>query len=363
MKKNKREHQTARATVFLLLMIYIIMSFSTWKNVPVSEIPRPAVKTVLNGDWEEAVENCLLKHIGFHDALFHLKSQTDLIMGEKMIQNVYITEDRLLEKQFCPEKLSAELINEFYQNDTVPTYLVLVPSASEIYESSLPANALNANQKDMIKLVYADTANGIRCVDAYHILTSLKDNYIYYRTDSHWTSYAAYYVYQSAIQKMGFTPVSYQRYVISHLSTEFRGDLYQKTLYDEIRPDVLDCYTYESGSQIRHVVACYQDGTKEKRKSLYDDSALVSDDMYRFYLGEPCEKLIIRTNLDNGKKLLLYKDDFADCMIPFLIQHYSEICVINLQQTGAAFQELARPSDYTQVMFLCSVMNWNEIFK
>jgi len=110
-------------------------------------------------------------------------------------------------------------------------------------------------------------------------------------------------------------------------------------------------------------VACYQDGTKEKRKSLYDDSALVSDDMYRFYLGEPCEKLIIRTNLDNGKKLLLYKDDFADCMIPFLIQHYSEICVINLQQTGAAFQELARPSDYTQVMFLCSVMNWNEIFK
>ena len=138
---------------------------------------------------------------------------------------------------------------------------------------------------------------------------------------------------------MGFTPVSYQKYVISHLSTDFRGDLYQKTLYDEIKPDVLDCYTYENGSEITGIQVRYQDSTLERRSELYDKSALESDNMYRFYLGEPCETLIIRTNLDNGKKLLLYKDDFGDCMIPFLIQHYSEICVVILSRPGAAFQD------------------------
>ena len=162
---------------------------------------------------------------------------------------------------------------------------------------------------------------------------------------------------------MGFTPVSYQKYVISHLSTDFRGDLYRKTLYNEIKPDVLDCYTYENGSEITGIQVRYQDSTLERRSELYDKSALESDNMYQFYLGKPCECMKIRTNLNNDKKLLLYKDDYADCMIPFLLQHYAEICVVNLEQTGANFENIVSPEDYTQMMFLCSAEKWQEIFQ
>lgn len=363
MKKLKKESGIAYMTVILLSAVYLLFSAGNLKNFNTADFPKLNGQNFLNGEFAEEFEAYLKEYLGFHDSLFQLKSRSDLIIGEKVIQGVYITEERLMKKTSPAGTGSAERINQFYEAHPLPTYLILVPSAAEIYEDTLPANALYTSQEKWIKTVYADTSTGIRCIDAYHILNSLEKSYIYYRTDSHWTSYGAYYVYQSAIQKMGFTPVSYQKYVISHLSTEFKGDLYQKTLYDKIKPDVLDCYTYEKGSQILDIKAYYQNGKIENRTELYDRSALETENMYQFYLGTPCEKLIIKTDLDNGKKLLLYKDNYADCMIPFLLQHYSEICIINLEQTGAEFENIVSPEDYTQMMFLCSAENWQEIFE
>ena len=362
MKKLNKLNITAYITVILLAGIYLLILIFNLKDLNLSDFPELKYQTLINGTFAEEFEEYLKENLSFHDVLFQIKSKTDLIIGEKMIQDIYITEERLMKKPSSFEAGGAEQINEFYDKYPLPCYLVIVPSASEIYEETLPAHGLYTSQEKWIKAVYADTGTGIRCIDTCHILNSLEDSYIYYRTDSHWTSCGAYYVYQSAIQKMGFTPVSYQKYVISHLRTDFRGDLYQKTLYDKVKPDVLDCYTYEKGSQILNITAYYQDGTFENRETLYDHSALESENMYQFYLGKPCEKLIIKTDLDNDKKLLLYKDDYADCMIPFLLQHYEEICVVNLEQTGEQFQNVANPEEYTQMMFLCSAENWKKIF-
>ena len=366
-KHKKKKHKLYyRMLLNIFLVYFIILAETVWnfkdKNL---EFPKPSWQSFINGTWNSELEAYLEENIGFHDVLFQVKNQVNLLIGEKMIQNVYVTKQGLMEKVVSDVEPNADVINNYYHNSniSVPIYFILVPTASAIYESNLPANALNSNQESFIKAVYADTENGIRCIDTYHVLNSLKDNYIYYRTDSHWTSYGAYYIYQSAIQKMGFTPVSYQRYVISHLSIDFKGDLYAKTLYHNIKPDILDCYYYETGGKITSIHAYYQNGNIQERESLYDESALYSSNtnMYQFYLGQPCEKLIIQTDLNNGKKLLLYKDDFADCMIPFLIQHYSEICVVNLEQTGANFESVANVEDYTQVLFLCSVKSWHEL--
>ena len=341
----KKQYGLAYLTVIFLIVIYGVIMGETVKNFQKAEC-------------SAITEENLKQNLGFHDKLFQLKSRTDLIIGEKMIQGVYITKERLLEKQFSETGGNAEKLNQFYEKYHIPVYLVLVPSATAIYESNLPANALNVNQEELIKSVYAGTGTGIRCIDAYAVLRSLKENYIYYRTDSHWTSYGAYHVYQSAIQKMGFTPVSYQKYVISHLSTEFRGNLYQKTLYDAVKPDVLDCYTNETGSKITEILA--YDGEKvEKREELHDTEALKTENMYEFYLGKPCEKLIIRTDLDNDKKLLLYQDSYGDCMLPFLLQHYHEICVVNLEKMNCS--EI-HPEEYTQVMVLSSISTWQKVF-
>ena len=354
--------------VIPILAIYIAIIAGTIRSYDKTAPIHPTMQSLINGTWAEQTENYLQEHIGFHDVLFRIKSNTDLFIGEKMVQGVYITDDMLLEKLYSDDipapSESAEPVNEFYEDTGIPTYFILVPSASEIYRTKLPANAINAEQKNRIQQIYMETVNGIHCVDAYNILSSLKDNYIYYRTDTRWTCCGAYYVYQSAIQKMGFTPVSFQKYVISHMSTEFRGNLYEKTLYHEVRADVLDRYRNESGAQITSVIAYDANGQAENRGNrLYDTSALTTNNQYQYYLGKPCQKLVIRTNIDNGKKLLVYKDSFADCVIPFLVHHYHEICIINLEQTGMDFTTSADTAGYTHALFLCSMSNWENLIQ
>lgn len=350
-------------TVILVLAIWIAILVRT----DLRNFPQPTGKTLLDGSWAQRAETYLSECIGFHDTLFRFKTQIDLFIGEKLIRDVYVTDDMLLEKITAQESInipaSASVLNQFYEKYQIPTCFILVPSASEIYEERLPANAVKEEQETLIREIYANVRTGIRCVDAHNILSSQKEEYIYYRTDTRWTSYGAYCVYQSAIQKMGFTAVPYNRYVISHMSTDFKGDLYQRTLYDGVQADVLDCYNYESGGAILRITAHHADGSAEERTpSLYDMSALQTPEMYDFYLGEPCAVLRIQTDLENGKKLLIYKDDFADCMIPFLMQHYSEICIIDLEQSTEISMRMADPSEFTQVLFLCSMEGWSELW-
>lgn len=349
--------------VIMVLVVYVAVLLNTsFRGFPV-----PTLKTLSNGVWGTQVEEFLEEQIGFHDSLFRLKSQIDLIVGEKVIRDVYITDEMLLEKLDSQDAAaipqSAAMLNRFYEKYHIPTYFILVPSASEIYEDLLPLNAVKENQRKLISDTYAAVSTGIRCVDAFNILSSLKEEYIYYRNDTHWTSYGAYAVYQSAIHKMGFTAVPYNRYVVSHVRTDFRGDLYKSTLYAETHPDVLDRYTYENGARVVSVTAQYADGTTEDRGTkLYDETSLDSENMYRFYLGTPCAMLNIKTNLENDKRLLIYKDDFADCMIPFFMQHYSEICVIDLTESLQVTEYLADPAEFTQILFLSSMESWEMLW-
>ncbi len=349
-------------TVILLVAVYLVIVAATVLRCRNAGFPAPTAAAILNGRWAQEVEDYLEANIGFHDTLFRMKTRTELFIGERMVQGVYVTDDRLLEKTpdlTPPETKTAQILGDFYENYRIPTYLLIVPSAMEIYENRLPRNALHTDQEAAIRAVYAAAGTDIRCIDACNALSAASDGYIFYRTDSRWTSYGAYCVYQAAMRKMGFMAIPYKNYVISHLSTEFRGDLYERTLYDGVKADVLDLYSYESSVSVESVTARYSDGTLEDRGSqLSDLTYLDGEDMYRFYLGTPCETLTIRTNLDNDKRLLLYKDELADCFIPFLLQHYSEICVVNLEQTGLDFTAAADPETYTQVLFLTGMEFW-----
>lgn len=349
--------------VIMIMIVYVAVIL----NTNFRGFPKPTLQSLSNGVWGTQIEEYLENEIGFHDSLFRLKSQIDLIFGEKSIRDVYITDEMLLEKLDSQDAASiphsAAMLNQFYEKYHIPTYFILVPSASEIYENLLPLNAVKENQQQLIRETYSAVSTGIRYVDAYNILSSLKEEYIYYRTDTHWTSYGAYAVYQSTIHKMGFTAIPYNRYVVSHVRTDFRGDLYENTLYSETKPDVLDRYTYENGAKVVSVMAHYADGTTENRGTdLYDESCLNSASMYRFYLGKPSVMLEIKTDLENDKRLLIYKDDFADCMIPFLLQHYSEICVVDLEESLNVSERLADPAEFTQILFLSSMESWEKLW-
>lgn len=304
-------------------------------------------------DWQEVFDQQLSRSAPGRSELVRAVTKCVTAAGGTKVGNVYLTSDRLLE---CPETLDSEalsetasLLNDFYSNWQIPTAVIAVPSAGELYADDLLEGLSFPSQLSAIDAFYGEIRSPICKIDVYHVLFTTTSDYIYNRTDPRWTGYGAYCVYRTAIQKMGFSPVSYDQYSVTHTES-FRGSLYEACLYESVTPDILETYQCKSGSTVTKFTAYPADGDPEQRK-LYETAQNADPDTY--YLGEPCEKMVIETNVDNDKKLLLLKDSYGDSMVPFLTQHYSEICVLDLRYLEHSAEELADIASYSQVLLLC----------
>ena len=73
------------------------------------------------------------------------------------------------------------------------------------------------------------------------------------------------------------------------------------------------------------------DGGKTVKNTLYDESALGKKDQYAYFLGGNRPLVEIHTGADTGKSLLLLKDSYAHCFVPFLTGHFDTIWVVDLR--------------------------------
>ena len=326
------------------------------ENRSYAELPKAGL---YNGDFSEQLRDFTADHFTLRDKWLKLESFIKPQVGENIVNGVYIGEDRLLDSRISEREAyptAADRINAFAANYDGTVYLTAIPSSSGVYGDTLPSYLLGSPEDQQITGLYDDLSNNIRKIDAYNILKMLKDNYIYYRNDTKWTSYGAYCVYRTVIQKLGFHPTTYDKYTIRHVSDNFRGNLYNRTLYSDTVADMLDIYDYPDGVQIVSCMAADKNGVKNEC-SFYDMDMLDTGDMYRMYLGENSPVLEIRTSVNNQRKLLVVKDSYADCFIPFLIQHFSRITVLSPESLDGVISDYVDVSDYEQTLILFGIEN------
>ena len=122
---------------------------------------------------------------------------------------------------------------------------------------------------------------------------------------------------------------------------------------------MLDLYTYEDGAKVTEVEVF--DGVRTQLyDSVYFMDALNTKDQYQVYLGGNAAKITVKTDVSNGKRLLLIKDSYANSLLPFLTQHYSEIVLLDLRYIRGSYRELADPDDFSQVLILYNAVTFAE---
>lgn len=352
-----------------LILFAVILTFSALtlfrpkkeespnENRQLAEFPEITWESLLDGDFGRQLISCMADHFAGRDELISTSARLESGICESIVNGVYISENRLLSADVSSRgktEKSAEAVNKFVKNYNGAVYFVAVPTSSGVYGDKLPLYLLKSTEKQQIDSLYTNLDSNIRKIDAYNILKMLSDNYIYYRSDSKWTSYGAFCVYRTVIQKLGFMPVSYDKYTIEHITDNYMGNLYSKTQYMESKPDLLDIYKYSDGAEITDCKG-YDNNGMVYRKSLYDRDAIESGDMYRLYLGEKLPLLKVQTSVNNNKKLLVIGDDYASCFVPFLIQHYSEIAFVSPDCMEKKLTEFLNPDDYEQLLFLFGI--------
>lgn len=330
--------------------------FSETQNRYLAKFPEFTAKKVYNGSFTSGVEEYISDHFPGHDGWISAKTAIELLSGKRESNDIYILKDRLVEKIPEPDmtkvQKSIDGIKQFSADNQTAPYVMIVPTQADIYRYELPANAPNPDQQAFISDVYTALEGSAVPIDIYSVLSANRDDYIYYRTDHHWTTKGAYLAYTAAGRKMGYTPLDEDSFDIEHAGKDFRGTFYSKVLYDGIEPDTLDIWLPSAGNYEPETEIYSTFGADPViHEGMYFREYLDVKDKYSTFFGTNQPMITVHTG-NEGEKLLIFKDSYAHCLVPFLTAHYSEITMVDLRYIQISYKELIDVSDYDRTLFV-----------
>lgn len=355
------------ATVFFAMLVIfpiatLLMpkeSFSELENRALASPPTVSADSILDKSFMDQTEKYLADHIFLREPIAKAKTAIELTIGKREIGGVYVCDDRLIENIAEPDAAitasNAEAINAFAEKygDMLPTTVMLVPTAAAINSDDLPPFAVTVDQAAYIRDFYNRLEN-VNTVDAYTALSANQQNELYYRTDHHWTSYGAYVGYTALAKPLGFKAATEDMFNVEHVSHDFLGTLYSKALTGEQFADQIDLYTFASGDPVTDVIR-YVGKNKQTYSSIFFRENLDGKDKYTVFLGQNNALINIKTNVANGKKLIVFKDSYANSALQFLTLHYEEIAVVDLRYMNTPLSEYLDLAEYDQALFLYNV--------
>jgi len=294
------------------------------------------------------------------DPLLALHDRTHVMLGSNTVGKVYVTGERLLRRRVGYDeeqlKTAAERISDYAGSTDVPVWFLGIPTSAGIYADTLSDSAPHINERTLLHTFSEELDSRVNWLEAASWLRGMKEQYIYYRTDPRWTSYGAFYIYQSVIRKLGFQAVGYDRFIISHFCTDYYGSLSQETRYFDVTPDLVDIYTAVNEPKAVSITAHRADGTSVPLQSYYrKETAAESGNAYDVFGLEHFAVMQMEMNNKSSKDLLLLTDSFGSTMLPFLWQHYRTITAVNLALARETdWQKLTAGTLYSHCIILCS---------
>ncbi len=229
---------------------------------------------------------------------------------------------------------------------------IIAPTSALIYADNVPDNAPMLDMDAMIdEVVAAGEAAGVNMVDVRDTLTEHQDEYIYYRTDHHWTTLGAYYAYEAYCESLGLTPFDTSEYNAVEV-TDFYGTHYSKARTWDAVADTLTYYELDNPLTIYNI---YGANTVEISEvtSIYNYDSFDAYDKYAAFMqGNPSYSSLAG---DGEGSILVLKDSYANCFMPYLIANYAQIDIIDYRFYAYGLDTLIEANGYEQILVLYNI--------
>ena len=235
-----------------------------------------------------------------------------------------------------PEVISsyAGVLNSFAEKmPDIQVYSLITPNAAAFY-TPLEFHTGSHDQKDMIETAYSKMSDDIIKVDIYSKLAERTDQYIYFRTDHHWTARGAYFAYVAFCEAKGLDPVSLSDFETGRYD-EFVGSMYTFTRQypqSEIlwnNPDYVEYFLPIVESHAKY----YLNSSLNNGIPIYVVNTTISDaskqDKYLCFISGDTPICVIETAVEDGPTCVVLKESYGNAFVPFLTSHYSRIIVID----------------------------------
>ena len=239
-KRIKRQSDKILGILFIsclfIIMILNLMTkdkkISEEENRTLTEKPRCTWDSVLGGIYMQQYESYISDQFAGRNLWRGFSAALERIGGSREENGVFLGKKKqLMEEIALPEeetlKKNIDSINGFAKRyEDMQARLLLIPDSAEILKSSLPAFASTQEQSVMLDDVRDRLSKTVQWIDGRAVMSEHADEKIYYKTDHHWTSLGAYYMYLASASELGIEEdrvnTSYHRYPVT---AEFNGML------------------------------------------------------------------------------------------------------------------------------------------
>ena len=230
-------------------------------------------------------------------------------------------------------------------------YVMVAPAASSIYPERVPAHAPLLQEESYLGQIQTavEQAGGVY-LPLEDALSAHKDEYIYYRTDHHWTTQGAYYAYSELCSALGLEPFDRAAHTAVDVP-DFYGTFYSRARTWNAQPDTLTYYDLDNPLTIYTVTGPGMP-TEGQTTGLYDLDKLDVYDKYAAFLHG--NNGLSRVEGDGEGRILVIKDSYANSLIPFLTANYAQIDVIDLRNYNYGLDALIAENGYDQILVLYS---------
>lgn len=251
----------------------------------------------------------------------------------------------------------SEIVNNLADtlNGKSKVYSMIVPTSIDITLDDATRNSLaSSNQKKAILYMYSRMNKEVGKCYVYDVLHQHRDEYVYFRTDHHWTSLGAYYTYNVFIWqegKMANMLESYEKLVFE----EFRGSFYSQSGVSSLgdNPDTVVAYKPLSTNRMEMV---NKRGEQMEYNIITDVSGWSSTSKYSTFIGGD-NKFIHISNPDitDGSSILVVKESFGNAFVPYLVDHYQDVYVIDYRYYSKTVSDLVDAYDIGTVLMLNNI--------
>lgn len=239
---------------------------------------------------------------------------------------------------------------DFFAGKEVRIISAPAPTAVGILVDTQYQEKLNcADQNTTISYMHSKMSDNVIKVDTYAALVPHNDEYIYFRTDHHWTALGAYYTYVAICEAVGMEPASLDSFQPWDQG-EFEGSLYWRAPKPaKLKLDQVTAYVPQGDID---TLAYSANGSRKEHELLVDMSQHASNEKYLTFLGTDYAMTEITNNsLPDGATCLVIKDSFGNAMIPFLTQNYHKIYAVDYRKYTTLLRWFVEYYDVDDVIF------------
>lgn len=361
------ERRNAIITILTILFVLFAFSvasladqekyFSEAENRVLESKPAFTLNDFLSENYADRYEAYERDQFVSRDKWLSIKTHLDILTGKKQVRGVYLGKKGRLFDVHLPGdysegamEASIRFLEEMVQTEGAK--VMLIPTADNILADKLPENAPVFDQRDYLEQVVSRVGEE-NYIDIYSALLRNRSENLYYATDKHWTSEAAFLGYQTWVEAMGLRKFPYEVYEWETATDSFLGSIQGKINLDA-QPDTI---RYLPATDNRLVSVVYD--FRGAEHSLYDKEWLETPNPYGMFLDDTHIFTEITTSSKRGNALFVLKDSFGNSMIPFLLPHYDKIYVLDMYSFHGSpmefMDQFREKHDSMDVLVICEI--------